>query len=555
MSFLSTYAKRAQYDSNIVRRGCLKGTRREVLTDANGWIRTSLLKAAATTAQRKSGHVLWINGLAGTGKTTVAFSITEKCGDEGILGANFFCSRSDAECSDVNSIFLTISRQLCQYHEPFKEKVTDALRKNPDIATAGPLRQFEKLILHPLRELEGLFPACVIIIDALDECHDESTKSIILDILARYMQELAPFLFIITSRPERHIAAVFEKAHGNSLKDATTSLTLHVHVESVLDDIRHYLAEGFRDICAVLDVEDGWPSAQDINRLAELSQGLFIFATTALRFIGDKHFGNPKNQLRVLLTASVSIMRDLYLEVLKTAFNNISTLNSTNPTLRRVLGTLTLAEEPLSTQAIAGLLGLTDKDIRNTLAGLRSVLHVPESSDEIICFIHPTFPEFLLDASASGPPKPEAFRVVPSEHHLAMLYGSLVAMDSLKRNIAGIESPTAFKSEIPRLFERVRDRIPAHVGYACRHWSAHLVHYKSGEPAQACYPLLRRFLTSRMLCWLEACSLLRSLDSALEALETAQRACQVSDLLSMVCQRYSIFLLLTRRWEGRSRTS
>lgn len=473
MSFLSTYAKYAQYDSSIVRRGCLEGTREGILGDAYDWITKSSEMAKAITRMDASagsmagadtsGHFLWITGFAGTGKTTIAYSLAEKCSKDDILGANFFCSRSDAECSDPSRIFVTIARQLCQFYSPYKEKVAAALKKNPDIGTAGPLRQFQTLILEPLKELKGVFPICVIIIDALDECRDGGVTSIILSILACHIRELTPFLFVVTSRPEPHIAAVFERAHKESLKDATKSLILHnVQLKSVLDDIRLYLADGFDKISQTFLVDAGWPCSQDLDKLAELSRGLFIFATTALRFIEDRFFGNPQNQLQTLLSSPVSLMHELYRTVLDAAFVTVLGVPVCNrqALLHQILGAITLAEEPLSTSGLAGLLCLTENDVRNALAGLRSVLHVPEDPGEAVHFIHPTFLEFLLDHSAK---KPEAFHIIPDKHHLTLFTQSLVAMSSLKRNVAGVAKPASGMRYLgSRTRSRHASRLPLH---------------------------------------------------------------------------------------------
>lgn len=530
VSFISTYAKNAQYDSDVVRRGCLEGTRKEVLGDVDDWFLASSQEAVATdseAAPERPGHVLWINGLAGTGKTTVAYTVVEKYKKERKLAANFFCSRSDAECSDPRLIFVTIARQLCQYHAPFKKRVAEIVKQDPDLMTAGPLRQFQELILRPLRELKGVFPTCVIVIDALDECRDKDATSMILGILARHMRELGPFLFVITSRPEPHIAAMFERAHKESLKDATKPLVLHdVHLDSILDDIRHYLDHGFGKIRSEYFIKGEWPSNQDLNKLAELSKGLFIFATTVLRFIGDQDCSNPREQLKALLATSISIMDDLYREILTLAYKNIDTLHKTNSSLRRVLGAITVLQEPLSVPALANLLGMSEDDVRNTLSRLRAVLHVPEEgSVDAIRFIHPTFPEFLLSTSMV---KPEAFCIIPAEHHLTLFTRSLVAMDGLTRNIARIERPTLFKSKTPGLSDIVKTCIPAHVAYASRFWSAHMSRCVSDTLKQEHCDLLSGFLSRQMLYWLEACSLLRILDGALAALETARHTCHVS---------------------------
>ena len=78
----------------------------DLLQRLKNWVEVALTHKDLLLADGP-GNVFWINGLAGTGKTTVAVSATKWCLGKGILAANFFCSRSDAECSDPNLIFLT----------------------------------------------------------------------------------------------------------------------------------------------------------------------------------------------------------------------------------------------------------------------------------------------------------------------------------------------------------------------------------------------------------------------------------------------------------------
>ena len=64
------------------RQGCLGGTRADVLQQLDDWL-------GDTQGQR----VFWLNGLAGTGKSTIAQTFAEITFAEGRLGASFFCSR------------------------------------------------------------------------------------------------------------------------------------------------------------------------------------------------------------------------------------------------------------------------------------------------------------------------------------------------------------------------------------------------------------------------------------------------------------------------------
>lgn len=531
---MTTYAKNAQYDAGgATRRSCLEGTRVGVLNRLYGWISAACTR---TKAILEEGSVFWINGLAGTGKTTIAVTVAEWSEKHNLLAANFFCSRSDAECSNPNLIFPTLSRQLCRFHAPFKEKVAEILKENPDIIHAGPLRQFEELIVKPLEAVKDTFPISVIVLDALDECVDKEATSIILTAIARFIPRIAGLvLFVVTSRPERRIAVLFEKAAADTLKDVTTPLLLHkIELESVLNDIRRFLEDGFVRQSQIFTVDDGWPAAQDVNKLAEMSRGLFIWAATALRFIMDPSFCDPEGQLQSLFTPNSAsgsggtILDFLYSQIADAAFSKIAPTLSDR--LRSILGTIALAQEPLSVRTLANLVELSEGTVRNALTGLAAVLHIPKQNNpaEAIHTIHLTFPEFLL---ASSPAKPKAFCVVAPDHHLAMFARCMVIMRGLEGNIADIKSPATFKSEIPGLDRTVQERILPPLSYACRYWSTHLVNCVESVLANSSYDVFHEFLHYHYLHWLEACSLLGVIEGAVNAHYAVLQACQVCSSL------------------------
>ncbi len=74
---------------------------------------------------RQKPRLYWMNGMAGTGKTTIAYSFCEQLQEKGLLGANFFCSRSLAECSDVRNIIPTTARQLARSSPQFASALVE----------------------------------------------------------------------------------------------------------------------------------------------------------------------------------------------------------------------------------------------------------------------------------------------------------------------------------------------------------------------------------------------------------------------------------------------
>ena len=61
--------------------GCLRGTRKDVLQEVEHW-----------SMGEQEQQVFWLNGLAGTGKSTIAQTLAEMTFAYGKLGASFFCS-------------------------------------------------------------------------------------------------------------------------------------------------------------------------------------------------------------------------------------------------------------------------------------------------------------------------------------------------------------------------------------------------------------------------------------------------------------------------------
>ena len=51
----------------------------------------------------------WLNGLAGTGKSTIAQTFAEMVANNGALGASFFCSRDYLDRKELKNTFPTLA--------------------------------------------------------------------------------------------------------------------------------------------------------------------------------------------------------------------------------------------------------------------------------------------------------------------------------------------------------------------------------------------------------------------------------------------------------------
>ena len=161
------------------------------------------------------------------------------------------------------------------------------LRANPDVGCESLCSQMEKIIVGPLKT------TCIstlIIIDALDECKDEQPASAILSILSCYVNEIPNAKFFITGRPDPRIHSGF---HLAALQPITEVLKLHdVKRSSVDSDIELFFKVQLDEIANTQsdhDLTEDWPSSADINILSKKAAGLFIYASTVIKFVESEN--------------------------------------------------------------------------------------------------------------------------------------------------------------------------------------------------------------------------------------------------------------------------
>ena len=168
--------------------GCLSGTREAILDKIETW-----------TKDFYESPVYWLNGLAGTGKSTIAQTTAECLFANGQLGASFFCSCDSKDRSNLHLIFPTLSFQLAHRYPDFRSILVPLLQSNPDIGYESLHSQMDRLIVTPLKEADIL---TVVVIDTLDECTDEEPQSAILSVMGCFVEEIPNIKFFITGQPE-----------------------------------------------------------------------------------------------------------------------------------------------------------------------------------------------------------------------------------------------------------------------------------------------------------------------------------------------------------------
>ena len=441
---------------------CLSGTRQSVLDGIRRW---------AEDPQER--NVFWLNGLAGTGKSTIAQTFSKIVAQNGTLGASFFCSRDYLSRKELKNIFPTIAYQLACQYPSFRNRIIRTIEKDPSIASASLISQFEDLIIDPLSSTDIL---CVIVIDALDECIDDQPASALLSVLGRYVKNLPLIKIFVTGRPEPRIRGGFRLP---LLEPITQIFLLHkIELANVDKDIRLYLREKLIAVAkrrSDFDLTNPWPCEYELAILTKKSLGLFIFASTLAKFIGSED-RNPIEQLQIIVSAPDSTVHEgrtgidtLYAQVLQHASSDIED-SAVFANFRRVVGAVILAFNPLSMTQIANLLDINPSLIPTTLRHLHSVLLIPNDGSEEIRIFHKSFPDFLQDRDRCSDSK---FFIDPPVHHGNMALGCLELLKKLKPNPCNLPD-FVMNRDLTNLPGLLEDKVGNATRYACGYWAMHV---------------------------------------------------------------------------------
>ncbi|KAF9508538.1 hypothetical protein BS47DRAFT_1488334 [Hydnum rufescens UP504] len=477
---------------------CLEGTRVAVLEEILTWLESP---------NGERPPVYWLNGLAGIGKSTIAKTVADQAQEKGMLGATFFFSRSDKPLRDPGLVLPTLAFQLAQ----------------------GLLSQLQGLILTPLLTINPHRSPIIFILDALDECEEKGAAEILQFMFAHVAR--IPFLrILITSRPQPHISSIF-----NKVPNLAKTVLHDIEASVVEQDIYLYISSELAKIPRKLDLAmpTDWVTEAEKNFLVKKSGKLFIYAATAIRFIGDDRVQDPQMHLALILNTQslreagatpYAQLDKLYMEVLR---NSLSSSNH-GEILRRfqiVVGSIVLLREPLPLRSLAEFVQYETRVVETSLRHLHSVIVPPSNTHEAPRIYHPSFLEFITDASRCSMPEFVIVAVPEQELRHAIRCFELMAKH-LKQDVAGISDPSLLNRDVEGFEEKVREALSPEVQYACQYWTSHLSRVEVGEAR--IMEALEAFLMRSILWWFEAMSLLGSVSNAVSLIEEAHHWANIS---------------------------
>jgi hypothetical protein len=501
-------AKGASFDSHMEEHNstCLPNTRTALLRHIKVWAN-----------DKESKPIFWLNGAAGTGKSTIARTVARTFADQQELGASFFFKRGEGERGNATRFFTTIAAQLARRVSGLGSGIKKAIEADPAISEKALKDQFEKLILYPFLDMAHP-PALVLIvvIDALDECEPDNDIRVVLQLLSQ-MRDLksVSLRVFVTSRPELHIRLGFKQLPNSTFED----LILHeVAKQTIQHDIRVYFEHELGRVREERSLSSAWPRRDQVKALVEQAVPLFIFAATVCRYISDRR-DNPVKRLEIILEyrkAKISKLDATYLPILNQLFDEEDEEDRERwaGEFRDIVGSIVVLETPLSTASLARLLHISKDEVSCRLDSLHSVLSIPDRDDMPVRLLHLSFREFLVDASKK---EKSPFLVDERARHERLASCCLQLMSGpsgLRQNMCDLE-PGTLRGEVNE--GRIISHLSPELQYACRYWVYHL---KQSQRLVDDKATADTFLQKHFLHWLEAMSLIGETNKCVSLLET-----------------------------------
>jgi len=502
---------------------CHPDTRIDLLHQIREWVKDPQGKC-----------IFWLNGMAGTGKSTISRTVAQSFADGGQLGASFFFKRGEGERGNATRFFTTITAQLIWRIPELIPHIRCAIDEQPEIAAKPLKEQFERLVFQPLSRLDQASTSLlVLVIDALDECDRDQSIREILHLLAK-MRELTTvhIRVFLTSRPELPIRLGFNNMSPDAHKDIVLQDIPPAMIEH---DISAFLKDEFAKIksdynfaCfpeSMLSLD--WPGDESIQALTKMAVPLFIFAATICRFVGDRWKWNPKKRLATVLeyrTTRQALDRT-YLPVLKQleAGRSGSEIEELGREFTKIIGSIVVLADPLPTSSLARLLGISKEDVNGSLHYLHSVLSVPSDPNSPVRLLHLSFREFLVDPSKKDK-SGFWFWVDEKKTHGMITTRCLELLSTcLKENVCSLEFSGILRRDIN--IRDIDECLPADIQYSCRYWVHHLEqsgrHIFEGD-------VVDTFLREHFLHWLEALSLIGKISDCISLIDTLRSLADVS---------------------------
>ena len=249
----------------------LPGTHTAVIDDILRWI-----PETSSTTRPDIERIYFLFGEARCGKSSVAHRIAQSMSEQGRLGSAIFLARDVEGRNHSRTILSTIACDLAEFDGKIEEAISCSIRRQRSLGTADIERQFDELIVAPIRDLTFIGPV-LILIDGIDELRDMKDRLRFLRVLFEQSVHLPPnFRFLITSRPIADIGA-FRWIKDYHRRD------MCFDESGDMRDVRTHIEEATNKLGVTCFGEHSIDAVQD--QLVKRALEIHLLATTMCKFL------------------------------------------------------------------------------------------------------------------------------------------------------------------------------------------------------------------------------------------------------------------------------
>ena len=468
--------------------GCMEGTRVSLLNQI-------VAPVTDKSGQKDDSMICWVYGLPGIGKTSLAHSICASLHNERHLAGAFFCRRDDPNLSELRNILPTLIYKLAIVLPPFGSIVTECFRNDPNLT---PESMQYSLFLDFLSKLpRPPKHTLAFVIDALDECGDEQSRTGILKVLADATAQ-APWLkIIVTGRPEVDIQHFF----GAPTRSSYIQYDLAGHTDAT-SDLRRFAQDRFNKVASKRHLQSPWPDPSLFNGVISRAAGLFIFIKTVA--LALERCKDPTEFLKATLqdfagTGLTSLYR-LYSSILQTRIVH------SHEEFRRVIGVL-LATAPyraLCDETVAKLADVDRSNVETWMDDLSSLLYRDERANGAIRVRHLSISDFFISDGC-----PCDYQVSLRDANVQLGISCLKTMvEQLRFNICKLEDSRLANADVQDLEFRTKENISDPLQYSSLYWSNHLCCTPDHDDRRVLGSLKKFFGGLYPLLWIEVLSIM-----------------------------------------------
>src|SRR3984957_12983213 len=491
---------------------CQPDTRLDIIQFITEWV----------TMPSERNNILWLHGLAGSGKSSIATTIAKHFRRLHRLAAYLPFDRK--ALSDPSSVIKTLAYGLGSFDQRIGSIISAAISNPEELNTSSLAEQFE-LLLQPLSGLDNLQAdgPIVVILDALDECGTPESRVSLLKLLAGEFQKLPLCIRVfVTSRKEQDINFAF--ANQPHICAQELKITSSNNKDDVTSFLHHKFAE-IRHAKHLLCLAPDWPGEKIIHTLGSHSGGLFQWCSTAIKLIEEAH--DPEMKVEQLVKAPELGTAEVALYSLYTAvFEDAGPWEDENfrNDFQAVIGTILVACQGLTLETLDQLLGMK-RPALYTIQHFGSVFSW--GSGQPVQFLHPSLLDFLQDMKYC---KGNYWFIDTADHHFLMARRCFEIMTKeLRFDMCQRPTSHVFDEKVVGLDDLVNEAISLPLQYSCCFWGTHLqIAPCEAENMQMLANLVHGFLHSHLLYWLECLSLIKKVSIAHMAVTSMQEWLKVN---------------------------